>query len=133
MFVDEAYTLAPDGKDAGKDFGIKALETIMQVMTGDDPQRPVFIFAGYEKEMMTFLSANPGLARRIAYKFHFEDYAPEHLAQIARIQAGRRNLTLAPGVSDSLPRMFESSFTPAVRSLWNGGLAGAPSIPAVYP
>ena len=74
LFVDEAYTLTDAG--GGRDFGIKALETIMQCMTGADPARPVFIFAGYRAQMESFLAANPGMARRVAHAFHFDDYTP---------------------------------------------------------
>ena len=70
LFIDEAYTLTEGS--GGRDFGIKALETIMQCMTSNINSRPIFIFAGYQAQMESFLLANPGMARRIAYKFHFE-------------------------------------------------------------
>jgi stage V sporulation protein K len=81
LFIDEAYTLTPGGD---RDFGIKALETIMQTMTSTDTDRPIFIFAGYLTHMETFLGANPGMARRIAHKFHFQDFTTAELATILR-------------------------------------------------
>lgn len=84
LFVDEAYTLTPGGD---RDFGIKALELIMQTMTSTDQDRPIFIFAGYLRQMETFLAANPGMARRIAHKFHFEDFSTKELVLILHQKA----------------------------------------------
>jgi hypothetical protein len=121
LFIDEAYTLT-DGS-GGKDFGLKALETIMQCMTGPGAARPVFIFAGYRAQMEAFLQANPGMARRVAYAFHFEDYTPAQLADIAARKAAARRFALTPAARAALPAAFEARFPPAVRALWNGGLA----------
>ena len=41
------------------------------------------IFAGYSKEMEDFLSVNPGLARRIPYRYTFHAYTHEQLMQVA--------------------------------------------------
>ncbi|KAJ1484936.1 P-loop containing nucleoside triphosphate hydrolase protein [Baffinella frigidus] len=68
IFIDEAYTLTPG--DGARDFGIKALEVIMQCMTSAEKDRPRFIFAGYQAQMESFLQANAGMARRIAYTPH---------------------------------------------------------------
>ena len=46
----------------GQDFGREAINEIMSVMNDGDP---VVIFAGYRREMDTFVAANAGLFRRI--------------------------------------------------------------------
>ena len=120
MFVDEAYTLT---SGEGKDFGVKALETIMQCMTSNEKDRPIFIFAGYKLQMESFLGANPGMARRVAYKFNFEDYSPQQLTTIAVAKASKRGLKFSPAAVEALPRVFGTCFTAAARSMWNGGLA----------
>jgi DNA replication protein DnaC len=112
LFIDEAYTLT-DGS-GGKDFGIKALETIMQCMTGAAAARPVFIFAGYRAQMESFLQANPGMARRVAYTFHFEDYSPAQLAEIAQRKAAARGFALSPAARAALPAAFADRFPPEV-------------------
>ena len=42
----------------------------------------VVIFAGYTKEMQSFLNANSGIASRIGYTLEFEDYTEDELLQI---------------------------------------------------
>ena len=123
IFVDEAYTLTPG--DGARDFGMKALEGIMQCMTSEERDRPRFIFAGYGTQMESFLQANPGMARRIAYKLHFEDYTPPQLAQIAAAKAAARGLALgeAEGSASAALAAAMEQFPPHVRALWNGGLA----------
>mmetsp|Transcript_4585 Transcript_4585/g.16684 ORF Transcript_4585/g.16684 Transcript_4585/m.16684 type:complete len:297 (+) Transcript_4585:52-942(+) len=121
MFIDEAYTLTPE--DAGKDFGMKALEIIMQCMTSNETGRPYFIFAGYKKEMEGFLKSNPGMARRIAYKFHFEDYTTTELVEITMLKANDKKIVLTQEAIQSLPHLLDSLFPPSVRTIWNGGIA----------
>ena len=42
----------------------------------------VVIFAGYTKEMQSFLNANSGIVSRIGYTVEFEDYTVEELLKI---------------------------------------------------
>jgi len=123
IFIDEAYTLTPGGGSDGRDFGLKALEIIMQCMTSNEKDRPIFIFAGYKLQMESFLQANPGMARRVAYKFHFEDYNPNQLAQISLNKAKGRGLELTAEAQAQLPKIFSEHFSVQAMSLWNGGLA----------
>ena len=39
---------------------------------------PLFVFAGYAKEIVNFLKSNVGLPRRIN-QFNFKDYTPKEL------------------------------------------------------
>ena len=121
LFVDEAYTLTPGGD---RDFGLKALELIMQTMTQTDADRPIFIFAGYRREMETFLASNPGMARRIAFKFHFHDFSTGELALILRNKSAERKLELSPEAEAALPSLLDAHFPSHIRTLWNAGLAG---------
>lgn len=76
-FIDEAYRLVPPV--VLNDFGPEAVETIMSRIEGASSttsSRPAFIFAGYPKEMDSFLRCNPGLERRITHTFSFGDYSP---------------------------------------------------------
>ena len=103
LFIDEAYALAPNGReDSG--FGKEAVAELVKSME-DYRDDLVVILAGYEREMKDFLDVNPGLASRIAYKFHFEDYTTDELVQIfdekvARI--GVNGLAKAEGVDEGL-------------------------------
>lgn len=78
LFIDEAYALSSGGDN---DFGREAIVTLIKAME-DHRDDFVCIFSGYEKEMKAFLNTNPGIASRIAYTFHFEDFSAAELAQI---------------------------------------------------
>ena len=80
LFVDEAYSLAPT-HDNTRDFGHEAIATLIKAME-DHKGEFVVIFAGYRDEMKTFTDINPGIASRIGYTFHFEDYNAEDLKQM---------------------------------------------------
>jgi SpoVK/Ycf46/Vps4 family AAA+-type ATPase len=79
LFVDEAYALS-DG--AQNDFGKEAVEVILKTME-DERGKFAVIAAGYPDNMNVFLHANPGLKSRFDRVWHFYDYTPEILFQIA--------------------------------------------------
>ena len=82
LFIDEAYTLARGGSD----FGQEAIDTLLKRME-DYKGQFIVIAAGYTKEMQTFMEMNPGLTSRFVNTFHFEDYNPEELFNIAEDMA----------------------------------------------
>jgi len=79
FFIDEAYALSQGGQN---DFGKEAVETILKRME-DDRGHFIVIAAGYTDNMKTFLETNPGLKSRFDKAFHFEDYTPMELWEIA--------------------------------------------------
>ena len=78
LFIDEAYALNTGERDS---YGTEAIDTLVPLME-KYRDRLVIIFAGYSREMQSFLSVNSGLESRIAYKIEFPDYAGEQLYQI---------------------------------------------------
>ena len=78
LFIDEAYTLVPGSE---RDFGPEAIATLIKAME-DHKHDLVVIFAGYDKEIHDFLNINPGIASRIGYTFHFDDYSTEELTRM---------------------------------------------------
>ena len=78
LFIDEAYTLA---KDADKDFGQEAIDTLLKAME-DDREEFVVIVAGYPDLMKKFINSNPGLESRFNKYIHFPDYNEDELHQI---------------------------------------------------
>lgn len=81
LFVDEAYRLNADI------FGVEAINSLMKAMT---IKGTVMILAGYPKQMDEFVTANPGLKRRITYEMTFPDYSNDDLARILFTQVARR-------------------------------------------
>ena len=82
LFIDEAYTLCDNNDNDRKDYGCRALECLLTVLTEKNPDILV-IMAGYEKDIERMLSLNLGMRGRFPYRFHFEDYNEDELYQIA--------------------------------------------------
>lgn len=93
LFVDEAYTL---WNTAGSDFGREAIATLLKYME-DWRADLVVIGAGYDANMRQLLEANPGLASRFTFTFHFEDYTPADLRRIFDRELKRQALVLDTG------------------------------------
>ena len=90
LFIDEAYSLKHGAND---NFGQEAIDEILKFME-DHRHDMVVIFAGYHKEMSTFLETNSGLASRVPNTFDFEDYTSEEIAQIGLYELASDSLTV---------------------------------------
>jgi probable Rubsico expression protein CbbX len=81
LLVDEAYTLyRPDHPG---DFGLEAIEILMQVMENQRDDL-VVILAGYKEQMERFFHSNPGMNSRIGLHIEFNDYSVDNLMIIAQ-------------------------------------------------
>ena len=90
LFIDEAYSLARADDDS-KDFGKEVIEMLLKEMS-DGPGDIAIIGAGYPKQIKNFIDSNPGLKSRFTEYFHFDDYLPEELYQIAVYASGQRQV-----------------------------------------
>ncbi|MFD3450010.1 right-handed parallel beta-helix repeat-containing protein [Microbacteriaceae bacterium 4G12] len=75
LFIDEAYALAGEGNDFGKE----AIDVLIKAME-DRRDDLVVILAGYQVDMERLLNMNEGFRSRIPYRFEFPDYTPKELA-----------------------------------------------------
>lgn len=75
LFIDEAYALLETSA------GAEVIAQLVKAMEDHKGELSV-MFAGYEAEMRRFIDLNPGLASRIGYTFHFEDYGTDELEEI---------------------------------------------------
>ena len=89
LFIDEAYTLAKDGKD----FGQEAIDTLLKAME-DKRDRFVLIVAGYDEPMQKFLDSNPGLRSRFSQIVVFEDYTVCELMMILNKEIAKNGMIL---------------------------------------
>jgi SpoVK/Ycf46/Vps4 family AAA+-type ATPase len=105
LFIDEAYTLAGEGKD----FGHEAIATLIKFME-DNRDRVMVIAAGYSNEMRRFIAMNPGMASRFNRTIEFPAYEPKELAAILRLMAQRQRT--------ELPEILEQSLVPWIESQW---------------
>lgn len=103
LFIDEAYAL--NGKSEN-DFGQEAIDTILKAME-DHRDDLVVIVAGYTELMDRFIHSNPGLESRFNRFLMFEDYTPEQMVSIFKMQCKKGCYVLAEG-TEELVRDFIS-------------------------
>lgn len=110
LFIDEAYTLAPDGH-GGQDYGKEAIDTLLTRMENQRGQF-VVIAAGYRQEMQAFIHSNPGLESRFDNFLDFEDYQSAELEQIFGhfLRANQLVLDNDPAVAPFLQQHFEQMY-----------------------
>lgn len=123
LFIDEAYSLARSGEDS-KDFGKEVIEILLKEMS-DGPGDIAIIVAGYPKEMNTFIESNPGLKSRFSQYFHFDDYLPEELFQIAEYTVQRKQLTIAPDAQEYLKEQLTEAYRKRDSSFGNARFVNA--------
>jgi probable Rubsico expression protein CbbX len=93
LLVDEAYTLyRPDHLG---DFGLEAIEILMQVMENQRDDL-VVILAGYKTQMEHFFHSNPGMNSRIGIHIEFNDYSVDNLLIIAQSIVKTQNYCFSP-------------------------------------
>ena len=119
LFIDEAYALAPDPHHSAS-FGYEALAELVKLME-DYRDDLVVIVAGYEREMADFIDANPGLASRIGYTFHFADLTRDELAEVFALELARGGFEAGPGVDARLDELF--GYFAGFKSFGNGRFA----------
>ncbi|MFE0589311.1 AAA family ATPase [Micromonospora echinospora] len=99
LFVDEAYALAGQGND----FGREAIDTLVKLME-DHRDDIVVIVAGYTGDMRRFLANNVGLASRFSRQVPFESYTASELVSIVQTLARDSGFDFS---NDCLPVLSE--------------------------
>ncbi len=107
LFIDEAYILYKE--DSHGDFGPEAIAELITEMSDGKGDIAIMV-AGYPDEMQSFLKSNPGLKSRFKHHFHFKDYTPEELLQIARFAAEKKNVLLHKTASEKLLKIITNSY-----------------------
>lgn len=107
LFIDEAYSLFTNDKDGDKrDFGNRVIETLLPKLS-DDNFGTIVILAGYPAEMKLLLESNPGLQSRFPFTFHFEDYSPEELLEIADLTIQREGYEITDSARQTLLELIK--------------------------
>ncbi|KAM0232316.1 hypothetical protein ACHAP5_010746 [Fusarium lateritium] len=96
VFIDEAYQLTSGNSPSGK-----AVLDFLLAEVENQRGKIVFVLAGYNKEMESFFSHNPGIPSRFPIEMKFEDYTDEELLRILQLQIHRKfngTMTVEKGV-----------------------------------
>jgi len=117
LFIDEAYALARSKEDS-KDYGREVLEILIKEMS-DGPGDIAIMAAGYPKEMEDFINFNPGLKSRFKYYFHFDDYTPDELIQIAEYAAEKRSVIVNPKAKEYINKLLIDAYRDRDKSFGN--------------
>lgn len=115
LFIDEAYSLARGGE---KDFGKEAIDTLVKAME-DHRGNLIVILAGYEKEMETFLRANPGLRSRFPIHLTYPDYSITELLSIAESMLAEREYRMTLVAKNRLRNILLSAQQSSITSEGN--------------
>jgi len=89
LFIDEAYSLVSDDRDA---FGQEAVDSLIKEME-DNRDKLVVILAGYHHEMEAFIESNPGFKSRVPFRFEFADYTCEQLGHVGAMMLDKQSVT----------------------------------------
>ncbi len=122
LFIDEAYMLFKEG--ANTDFGPEAIAALITEMSDGEGDIAIMV-AGYPKEMETFLGSNPGLKSRFRNYFHFEDYTPDELFEIAQFAADKKAVTFSKTAATTLKHLLTDAYRKRDRTFGNARFAHA--------
>jgi SpoVK/Ycf46/Vps4 family AAA+-type ATPase len=108
LFIDEAYSLARADDDS-KDFGKEVIEILLKEMS-DGVGDIAIIGAGYPKQIKSFIDSNPGLKSRFSDYFHFDDYLPEELHQIALYTSSQKQIHFSNDAESYLKEQLTEAY-----------------------
>ncbi len=120
LFIDEAYSLARNADDK-QDFGNEVIEVLLKEMS-EGPGDIAVIVAGYPEEMNTFLNSNPGLKSRFTHHFHFDDFLPDELMQIAELGCKDEEVTLDEEAKNALKKYLTDAYRKRDKTFGNARL-----------
>lgn len=122
LFIDEAYMLFKKGSE--NDYGPEAIAELITEMSDGEGDIAIMV-AGYPKEMETFIQSNPGLKSRFRNYFHFKDYTPTELLDIAKFAAKKKQVLLSTGAEKRLKEVLTEAFRKRDRTFGNARFAYA--------
>ncbi len=120
LFVDEAYMLFRKGVE--NDFGGEAIAALITEMSDGEGDIAI-MFAGYPAEMNDFIESNPGLKSRVKHYFHFDDYTPNELLEIALYAAEKKKVELEKDALEHLEKELTRAFRKRDKTFGNARLA----------
>ena len=106
LFIDEAYSLASKPGSSGNSFNEECIATLIQAME-NYRDNLVVIFAGYSKEMDSFLKSNSGIVSRIGYTMEFKDYTVDELILILKSMFKKAGFSVHKSAIEKATKIIE--------------------------
>ena len=106
LFIDEAYALAD--KNNENSYNGECIATLIKAME-DYRDDLVVIFAGYTKEMQSFLDSNSGIVSRIGYTLEFDDYTNEELKEIFKGMVTKAGFLLEDDALEEVEKLINEN------------------------
>lgn len=122
LFIDEAYMLYK--ADSPNDFGPEAIAALITEIS-DGKGDIAIMLAGYPKEMESMINSNPGLKSRFRNYYHFEDYTPIELVEIAKYAAKKKDVTLNKKAEIKLKKLVTEAYRKRDKTFGNARLVNA--------
>lgn len=116
LFIDEAYMLYK--KEGTNDFGSEAIATIITEISDGDGDIAIML-AGYPKEMEELMKSNPGLKSRFQNYYHFNDFTPNELLEIALFAAKNKKVILSEDAQEKIKKVITKAFRKRDKSFGN--------------
>lgn len=91
LFIDEAYSLGCGDRSNKDSFSKEAIDLLVEFMSNHKNDTAIF-FAGYKNSLdKDLFGMNPGLERRVAWRFNFENYKAKDLCNILKSQINKED------------------------------------------
>ncbi len=119
LFIDEAYMLYKE--DSPNDFGPEAITALITEMS-DGPGDIAIMVAGYPEEMDRFIKSNPGLKSRFRNYYHFDDFTPNELVDIAKYAAKKKDVILDKGALEKIKIIVTDAYRKRDKTFGNARL-----------
>ena len=118
LFIDEAYNLAvpEDPKDPGQDI----ISSLLTALSDDKKKDWMLILAGYPDKMETMMTQNEGFKSRVPNVFHFYDYNPDELLQIAHKYCKEHVYILTEEAQEQLKSVIARDYAKRGKNFENG-------------
>ncbi|MBQ2957454.1 MAG: AAA family ATPase [Clostridia bacterium] len=119
LFIDEAYGFASDDNH-GNSYKEGMVDELVASMTAYKGEFAV-VLAGYQDKIAHMLATmNPGLKERFSNHVHLEDYSPEELADIFRLMAKGKNLSVSQELDERLVLFMDNWYHDCQNDWANG-------------
>lgn len=104
LYIEEGHRLLQDN------LGTMALGTILAQLSDAECGDTLVVLSGNPEELTKVWELNPRLKAIFPYFFHFKDYTPDELLEIAEQKIGERNYGLHPKAREAFRKLVTQAY-----------------------